>query len=251
MFDDTVPDHGQYLDAAAATDQGRAYKRRFLAALDVRPGMTVVDLGCGPGTDLAALAEAVGERGTVIGVDNDPVMVERASRRCPTVEVRLGDAHALPVRDGSADRARADRVLQHLENPRRALSELRRALRTGGVLGLAEPDWDTLVIDAADETAAARLAGYIGTRVRNRTIGRQLARLSSDAGLEVSTVDAIAIVFRDLDTAELVLGLRRNMVRATRAGVTLPEDLLEGQLLASFVVWTVTAKRPAADQPRS
>src|SRR5689334_221508 len=124
MREYTVPDHVHYLDAAAATDQGRDYKARLLEALDLRAGQTVVDVGCGPGTDLAAMADAVGERGSVIGVDNDPVMVQRAlDRGCghAAIEVRLGDAHLLPVRDRAADRARADRVLQHLEDPRRAL----------------------------------------------------------------------------------------------------------------------------------
>jgi ubiquinone/menaquinone biosynthesis C-methylase UbiE len=249
----TVPDHIQYLDAAATTDQGREYKRRLLDALDLRPGLRVVDVGCGPGTDLAAMADAVGERGSVIGVDNDPVMVERASERCagyPGIEVRLGDAHLLPVRDRAADRARADRVLQHLEDPRRALAELRRILHVGGRLGLAEPDWDTLVIDSTMDEAAGRLAIYIGSQVRNRSIGRQLVRLATQAGFDVSTVDATAVVFRDLPTAEQILGLERNLVRAAEAGALteadasgLRERLAAGPILASFVFWTVTATR--------
>jgi SAM-dependent methyltransferase len=160
----------------------------------------------------------------------------------------LGDAHLLPVRDRSADRARADRVLQHLEDPRRALAELRRVLRTGGLLGLAEPDWDTLVIDSTVDDAARSLAAYIGSRVRNRSIGHQLVRLVTHEGFEVSTVDAIALVFRDPATADTVLGLKRNLVRAVEAGALseadasgLMERLDAGPLLASFVVWTVTA----------
>ena len=247
MLSSDAPDHVHYLDTVAATSQGRDYKRRLLDALDPRPGQVVLDVGCGPGTDLGALADAVGERGSVIGIDNDPVMVERSverTRAYPSVEVRAGDAHRLPVPDGSLDRARADRVLQHLEDPRRALTELHRGLRAGGRLGLADPDWDSLVIDHEDVEAGRRLAAYIGTRVRNRSIGRQLPRLCTDAGLEVSTVDATAVVLRDPATAEQVLGLRRNVVRAVRAGALTPADatgLAEGPALACFVVWTVTA----------
>jgi ubiquinone/menaquinone biosynthesis C-methylase UbiE len=251
LMRDTVPDHVQYLDAAAATDQGRDYKRRLLQALDLRPGHRVVDVGCGPGTDLAAMADAVGERGSIIGVDNDPEMVQRATQRClayPTIEVRPGDAHLLPVRDRAADRARADRVLQHLEHPPRALAELHRVLRTGGRLGLAEPDWDTLVIDSTMDQSARSLAAYIGSRVRNRSIGHQLVRLVTNERFEVSTVDATAVVFRDPAVAEQVLGFRRNAARAVGAGALAEADasdllgeLNAGPVLASFVVWTVTA----------
>src|SRR5262252_1752981 len=100
MRDYTVPSAVTYLDEVAATSHGRDYKRRLLEALDPRPGQVALDVGCGPGTDLAALADAVGDGGHVIGVDNDPVMVERATERTrdrPTIEVRAGDAHALPV----------------------------------------------------------------------------------------------------------------------------------------------------------
>ena len=49
----TAPDEIAYMDAAAGTAVGSDYKQRFVAALDVRPGQAVVDIGCGPGTDLA------------------------------------------------------------------------------------------------------------------------------------------------------------------------------------------------------
>ena len=254
MRDDMVPAHVTYLDEVAATRHGRDYKRRLLEALDPQPGQVALDVGCGPGTDLAALADAVGDGGRVIGVDKDAEMLEQAverTRAYPWVETRLGDAHALPVPDGSVDRGRADRVLQHLENPRQALAELRRVLRAGGVVGLAEPDWDTLVIDDASPDLGRALATFIGARVRNRAIGHQLPRLCTSVGLQVSTVDATALVLRDPATAEQVLGLRRNVVRAVRAGALpeaaadgLLERLAAGPMLACVVVWTVTATGP-------
>ncbi|MER6877884.1 methyltransferase domain-containing protein, partial [Amycolatopsis sp. NPDC000673] len=66
---------------AQVAEAGRDYKRQVLAALDLRPGLTVLDVGCGPGTDLPAMAEAVGSSGAVLGVDTEPAMVEEAGRR--------------------------------------------------------------------------------------------------------------------------------------------------------------------------
>jgi ubiquinone/menaquinone biosynthesis C-methylase UbiE len=138
------------LDRAAASDAGRDYKRRLLAALGVRAGQTVVDVGCGPGTDLVQLATAVGDGGLVIGVDRNPVMVAQARQRSAAhgaIDVCVGDAQALPLAAGSVDRARADRVLMHVPDPARVVTELHRVVRDGGLVALAEPDWDTLIVD--------------------------------------------------------------------------------------------------------
>ncbi|MGN9908843.1 methyltransferase domain-containing protein [Phytohabitans sp. LJ34] len=246
-----APDHVEYLDAAAATAAGRGYKRRFLEALDVRPGQVVLDVGCGPGTDLVRLSGAVGEAGSVVGVDRDPAMVEHARRRASghrNVEVRRGDVHALPCADACADRVRTDRVLQHVEDPARAVAELRRVLRPGGLAGMAELDWDTLAVDDSDVETSRAVSRFMAGRVRNAVVGRQLPRLAAAAGLAVFDVDASVVVFRDFGTADQVLGLRRNVIRAVQAGVLgqrAAEDwahrTVSGPFLATLTLFTVVA----------
>ncbi|MCX4911640.1 methyltransferase domain-containing protein [Streptomyces sp. NBC_00878] len=117
---------------AAASNAGRAYKQQLIDLLDIARGQTALDVGCGPGTDLPALAERVGEHGTVIGIDRDPAMLAQARERATGlhgVEVCEGDAHALPIHPGSVDRAKIDRVLMHVEEPDAALAQLHRARR--------------------------------------------------------------------------------------------------------------------------
>src|SRR2546421_12167580 len=143
ILDETRPNPIDYLDQVAASAAGAAYKRDLLDALDPRPGHTVLDLGCGPGTDLAQLAAAVTESGSVLGIDRDPAMVDEARRRLaawPNVRVKVGDAHYLPLDDRSVDLARADRVLHQVDDPVRVLTELRRVLRPGGLAAIAQPD---------------------------------------------------------------------------------------------------------------
>src|SRR6185312_14441 len=116
----TAPDPIVYMDTAARTAVGQDYKERLVVALDLRPGQTVADIGCGPGTDLARLADAVTVTGSVVGIDREPKMLTEAGRRLadrPNVELRLGDAHALPLAAASLDRAKVDRVLQHVDDP--------------------------------------------------------------------------------------------------------------------------------------
>ncbi|MET7936880.1 methyltransferase domain-containing protein [Streptomyces sp. NPDC005322] len=251
-FETTRPTPIDYLDRLAATDAGRGYKQRMAEVFDLRPGHTALDVGCGPGTDLLALAEAVGHTGSVVGVDHDQEMVERAARRTaahPRVEVRRGDVHSLPLDDATADRARTDRVLQHVEDPSGALAEIHRVLRPGGRLVMGEPDWDTLAIDHPDLEVSRAYTRHIVERVvRNAAIGRQLARLAARAGFGVPEVVPVTQIFRDVRAADKILGLERTTRRAVRAGYLTSDQarrwldhLAHGPFLASVTLHIVVA----------
>jgi SAM-dependent methyltransferase len=239
-----------YMDTAAgaAVTAAGDYKQRLLAAMDIRPGHIVVDVGCGPGIDLRTVAATGAD---VIGVDRDPAMVAEARRRAPGADVREGDAHALPLSDASADRARTDRVLQHVARPDAVLAEVFRVLRPGGVVGLAEPDWDTLTVASDDLETSRGFARFSAGQVRNPTIGRDLARMAVRAGFGLRSVDVVPVVFRDFASADQILGLTRNSARAVEAG-QLREDVAASWLsgladprdpfLAAFLCYLITAE---------
>ncbi|MBL7259831.1 methyltransferase domain-containing protein [Actinoplanes sp. LDG1-01] len=240
------------MDDAAATAVGRDYKRRLLQLLDVRAGHSVVDLGCGPGTDLGALVTASGADGNVIGVDRDLGMLAEAGRRHPGVRLQEGNLTALPLADGSVDRARVDRVLQHVDSPDQAVNEAARILKTGGLLAAAEPDWDTLAVADEDLETSRGFARYSAGRVRNPALGRDLVRLCTTAGLTVRSVEAIAVLFRDFGTADRILGLTRNSERAIADGELSPtygkawlRRLEAGPVVAGFTLYLVVAAKPA------
>ncbi|MFF3851198.1 methyltransferase domain-containing protein [Streptomyces sp. NPDC002328] len=248
------PDQASYMLRAAASDAGRHYKQRLIDLLDLGPGHTALDVGCGPGSDLSALAERVGEGGTVIGVDRDPAMLARARERTAglsQVEVREGDVHALPVDPGSVDRAKIDRVLMHVARPAEALAQVHLATRPGALVGLVEPDWDTLVVDAEDRETSRLFTRYTADEVvRHATVGRSLARMAHEAGFRVETVAATTPVFLDFEDADHTLGLGRTMRRAIDAGRVDPDrgrrwfaTLADGPFFASFTLVTVVCSR--------
>ncbi|MFD7896550.1 methyltransferase domain-containing protein [Streptomyces sp. NPDC059743] len=248
------PDQAAYMLRTAADRAGREYKQELIDLLDIQQGQTALDVGCGPGTDLAALAERVGVSGSVIGVDRDPAMLAEARRRTehlPGVELREGDVHALPVEPGTVDRAKIDRVLMHVAEPADVLAQLHRATRPGALIGLVEPDWDTLVVDAEDlETSRAFTRYTTAEVVRHATIGRSLARLAERAGFSVETVRVTAPVFREFQDADHTLGLGRNMQQAIEAG-HIDRDrghrwfagLSQGTFFASFSLVSVVCSR--------
>jgi len=245
-----APDRIEYLDAVGGTTVALDYKRRLMSALDLRAGQTVLDIGCGPGADLGRLADAVAPGGSVAGVDNDPAMLAEARRRFagePAVSIWAGDAHSLPLGTASVDRARTDRVLQHVADPAGLLAEARRVLRPGGLLGMAEPDWDTLAVADEDVAASRAWARFVAGGVRNATVGRQLVRLAIGAGFAIRSVRAVPVVFRDFADAEQVLGLRRTTARAVQAGVLASASWLErlasGPFLAGFTFYLVVAEK--------
>ncbi|OON83035.1 methyltransferase domain-containing protein [Streptomyces tsukubensis] len=251
-FETATPDPTVYLDRVAATELGRSYKQRMLDELGIRPGHTVVDLGCGPGTDLVPLARAATDTGAVIGVDHDQARVDTARERTADqsfVSVRLGDIHALPLADRSADRARTDRVLQHVEDPGAVLTEVHRVLRPGGRLVMGEPDWESLAIDHPDSGLSRAYTQYVTDEVvRNARIGRQLPRLATTAGFAVPAVLPVTPVFRDAVEADKILGLERTTRRAVTAGHLTKEaarrwldHLLSGPFLASVTFYIVVA----------
>jgi arsenite methyltransferase len=110
----------------------------------VREGETVLDIGCGSGLDLLIAARQAGPAGRGIGVDFCEEMArtaEEAARqsRIVTVEIRRGDAMALPVEDESVDVVLANGVVNHLCPDKAAvLAEAYRVLRAGGRLLLGD-----------------------------------------------------------------------------------------------------------------
>jgi ubiquinone/menaquinone biosynthesis C-methylase UbiE len=211
-----------YLTRLALSDLGRAYKSLVIEELDIEPGTFVVDLGCGPGADLAELASAVGPTGRVLGIDNDASAVTEASRVVAphaNVRVQRGDIHHLDLADGSVDRVHTDRVLQHVTDPAAVVGEAARVLRPGGVAGFAEPDWETFVVDCPEPSVAAAYRSFITDEVvRNPRIGRQLPALCESTGLRAIRVVPITAVFRDLAEADQLFGFGRVSRRAVAAG---------------------------------
>jgi SAM-dependent methyltransferase len=111
----------------------------FLAVVDPRPGQRVLDVGCGPGIVTALLVDRLGAA-AVSALDPSPPFVEAALRRFPSLDIRLGAAEELPWASDSFDQALAQLVVQFMDDPVRALGEMRRVTRPGGLV--AASVWD-------------------------------------------------------------------------------------------------------------
>jgi ubiquinone/menaquinone biosynthesis C-methylase UbiE len=110
----------------------------------LRPGMDVLDVGCGPGTITVDLARRVAP-GRVTGIDRSGEVVAQAAsyaaEQGADVTFDAGDVYALTYGDATFDIVHAHQVLQHLTDPVRALKEMRRVLRPGGIVAVRDGDY--------------------------------------------------------------------------------------------------------------
>jgi arsenite methyltransferase len=115
-----------------------------LAIGPVRAGETVLDHACGAAMDLLLAARRVGPTGRAIGIDMTPAMVEQATWAAAEagmadwVEVHRGFYEALPVTDGTVDVVISNGVLNLAPDKGQVLQEVRRVLKPGGRLYLAD-----------------------------------------------------------------------------------------------------------------
>ena len=118
--------------------------RALIADLGLTPGSRGLDVGCGVGLYARWLAEAVGPRGRVTGVEPGAERVEAARALVGTalgverLEFRTGDATALDFADGSFDWVWCGDVLHHIQDTQGALKQMIRVLRPGGLLVIKE-----------------------------------------------------------------------------------------------------------------
>jgi SAM-dependent methyltransferase len=111
----------------------------------LRPGQSVLDIGCGPGTitvDLAALV-APGSV-TAVEITEEALNLARAEagrRNAPNVSFVTSDVHALDFPDAAFDVVHAHQVLQHVADPVQALREMRRVCVPGGIVAVRDADY--------------------------------------------------------------------------------------------------------------
>lgn len=146
----------------------------------IRPGETVVDLGCGGGIDTVLAARRTGPTGRVVGVDMLPEMCERTREAAAEAGVaawctaELGEMEALPLPDGFADVVISNGVVNLSPRKSRALAEAFRVLRPGGRLCVAdltvEDDLPPEVLSSGAAWAGC-LAGALSEGVLTRKLG--------------------------------------------------------------------------------
>src|ERR671932_490794 len=147
---------------AAPAESYECYMGRYSRRLEplfadfagVRPGMRVLDVGCGPGPLAEALAEQLGQE-RVAAADPSAAFATACAARLPGADARRAHAERLPWADGSFDAALAQLVVNFMRDPVAGVGEMRRVVRSGGTVaacvwldvGLEEVRTEALEVD--------------------------------------------------------------------------------------------------------
>jgi SAM-dependent methyltransferase len=169
--------------------------------------MTLLDVGCGPGTITTDLAARVAP-GAVIGVDREPAVVAQATRslvggRLDNVQFKQANVYSLEFDDQSFDVVHAHQLLQHLTDPVAALVEMRRVLRRDGILAVRDSDYGGFVWAPADPLLDRWMQLYHDVCRRNGAdadAGRQLLSWATAAGFDDIVATSSTWTFADAST---------------------------------------------------
>jgi SAM-dependent methyltransferase len=211
------------LEARRLGDQADTLAELLHAGTHFPAGSRVLEVGCGVGAQTVhLLASSPGAQLTAVDI-SAASLTEARLRVGDAVDLRQGDLFALPFPDASFDHLFVCFVLEHLEDPVRALAGLRRLLAPGGTITVIEGDHGSAFYHPASPWAQATIDCQVALQTEaggNALLGRQLQPLLAKAGYDQVVVRPRTIYVDDTRPS-LVDGFTRNtfiaMIAAVRA----------------------------------
>jgi ubiquinone/menaquinone biosynthesis C-methylase UbiE len=172
-------------------------REQIFQLLDVKPGMSALDIGCGPGLTSLVLAQAVGNAGHVEAIDIAPPMLQLAARRCaaqPHVKFHQADVLQLPFADASFDVTLATQVYEYVADIDNALQELARVMKSGAQVLLVDTDWESCVWACRDEARMRRMMQGWSQHIPHPQLPRTLVQRMQRAGFADVQVHTIPLL---------------------------------------------------------
>jgi ubiquinone/menaquinone biosynthesis C-methylase UbiE len=216
----------------------------------LKPGITLLDCACGPGTITVGLAQKVAP-GQVTAVDLEPSQIALAKQTAAAqgltnLRFEAASVYKLPFPDQSFNAVYSHALFEHLSEPLTGLQELWRVLRPGGLVALSSPDWSGNLMaprDAEAERAVEILKAIQKRNGGNPYVGREFGQLLAAAGFTRVELAAMYDCYEDPSLAvELMAGTIEDGVgRQIVEGPGLSRAEV-GEICRAFRQW---AKQPA------
>ena len=206
-----------------------------LRLMDLKPGLRVLEVGCGSGAVSRKIAALV-RPAPLEAIDIDEVFLEQARKlskpEAPNIDFQVGDVNELEFKSDSFDLVFCRLVLRHQADPLVSLKEMKRVTTKGGRVAVMEADEATLLTyppDKTDTLVGKAFQWLYGGSHQDTQIGRKLPALFVDAGFHDVEVHPVAICFTHSNfnrlgqVTESVVSLLR-MIRRMPGGESVLSD---------------------------
>jgi ubiquinone/menaquinone biosynthesis C-methylase UbiE len=163
---------------------------RLLTDIGLKPGMSVADIGCGPGIVTCFMGEQVGPEGMALGVDNSAEQLSIAWKKAQqkgldNIRFLEANVYSLGLEPESFDMVYARSLMSHLQHPLQALREMSALVKSGGVLICEDIDMATIFSDPPSQEyrRMVQLLLALGTEIKSDVrMGAHLPELFKKAG---------------------------------------------------------------------
>lgn len=256
MTDSATPESGQAYVHGHHPSVLRSHKSRTIANSaaylepHLRPGLRMLDVGCGPGNLTAEFAGRVAP-GTVDGIDaSADIIAEAGAEYGGVATFAVGDVYALDFADDTFDLVHAHQVLQHLDRPVDALREMRRVTKPGGVIGVRDADYGAMAWTPANDGMDRWMELYQAMTANLghcADAGRHLLGWAQEAGFDDITITTSTWEFADPESRAWWAGLWADRVIQSSYGAMAVEDGLatRDELDEIAAAWRRWADQPA------
>jgi arsenite methyltransferase len=212
-------ENAKLLEKIYLTSDVKAQRAEIIRQLDLSPGESVLDVGCGPGYLCERMAEIVGRSGAVVGIDisTDLIAVCNRQKASAWISYAIGDATKLSQSDASFDVVVCTQVAEYVPDVDRVLLEAFRVIKPGGRTIFVATDWDAVVWHSENPERMASVMRSWEAHCAHPRLPRSMASRLAGAGFHLDGASVFPILNLQCDDDSYSKGLAegiRNFVRS-------------------------------------
>jgi len=185
-----------YLEETAR--KARGIKQRSYEYFSHIKAGTMADIGCGTGIDVVELARLLGPGVSVVGVDHDRQMLDKAhvaSSGLSNVRFILSEVTELPFEEHSLAGLRAERLFQHLKTPEAVVADIYRMLQPGAPAVIVETDWSSLCFYCDQIGTERKMVDFLTKeKINNGFAAKNLTAYLANAGFREIKIEVMPMV---------------------------------------------------------